>query len=109
MNEFDIVKLIVVTFKGEFLVAICYFFLDTICRLAFSICIFSLLESVSEKKLQSAYIYSGVTIILWYLSQLFRISGYLCSGILSLHIKTGLTMLIYAKVISMISFSRSSS
>jgi hypothetical protein len=77
--------------------------------LAFSVLIVYLFEAVEGQNLTVAYIYTGVLTVLWYLSQLFRQAGTIVTHLVVCQVKSGLAMLLYAKVSTLTAYSIKSS
>ena len=86
------------TFKDDILGAIVLFHIDGVFRLAFSVLLLNLLESVADQRQSLAYIYLGILTVLWFISQLFKSKALLKSYLLSIRIKTALAMLLYTKL-----------
>lgn len=73
-----------------------YFVMDALCRLSFSVLFVYLFEAVADNKNKIAYIYTGALILLWYASQLLKMSANIYT--LASKIKAGLLMLLYTKI-----------
>lgn len=97
-------KLVLRTFKYEVLEIIISYIIDAIFRIAFSIIIFYLFEAVETRSLTIAYIYSGVLVLCWYLSQLFKQTADYLSYLLSSNLKGAFAMMLYVKVSKITSF-----
>ena len=72
MEDTDIFLLIYKTFKSEIFTAIFLFHIEVLFRLAFSVFILMLFQQAEQDNKQLAYLYVGILIVFWYLSQLFR-------------------------------------
>jgi len=100
----DIFKLLIRTFQTEFLISICFYFLDAIARLGFSVIILYLFNAVADGNYTIAYVYCAIEMILSYFNQLFKQTGLTESSILASRIKAALAMLLYAKISKMTNY-----
>ena len=104
INSDDIFKLLILTFKIEFLRSISFFFLGTLSRLGFSTIILYLFNAVYDENYTIAYIYCAIEIILWYFSNLLVHEAFIEAYILASRIKAALAMLLYAKISEMTNY-----
>ena len=100
----DIFKLLIMTFKTDFLISILFYFFDALTRLGFSILVLYLFNAVSDGNYTIAYIYCAIEIILWYFSNLFKQVAFTDASILASKIKAALAMLLYAKISKMTNY-----
>jgi len=97
------------TFKVDFLISISFCCLDAIARIGFSILVLYLFNAVGDGNYTIAYIYCSIEIVLWYLSQVFKMVGFIEASILAAKIKASLAMLLYAKISKMTNYAIKSS
>ena len=98
LDEDDVMKIALKTFKKEIFEAMAYFIISSLFRIAFSVLIYYLLQSVQDRNLPLAYIFCSILIVCWYLFQLTNQIACLQIYILSSHTKSAFSMLLYAKV-----------
>jgi ABC-type multidrug transport system fused ATPase/permease subunit len=103
LDEDDLLGLIYSTFKPDFMQALGLFAVDGVCRLVFSVLILYLFEAVGAGDLGTAYVFTAVLIVFWYLSQLFKQTACVITYVMVSRIKAGLAMLLYAKISQMTS------
>jgi hypothetical protein len=104
LDDSDIFLLIFRTFRPEIFTAVLLFHIDVIFRLAFSVFILRLFQSVEKGEKAMAYIYVGILTGVWYLSQLFKELGMNSAYLLSIRIKSAFAMLLYAKLSKLSSY-----
>ena len=104
LDDSDIFLLIFRTFRPEIFTAVLLFHIDVFFRLAFSVFILRLFQSVEKDEKAMAYIYVGILTGVWYLSQLFKELGMNSAYLLSIRIKSAFAMLLYAKLSKLSSY-----
>ena len=98
LDEDDVMLIVLRSFKRELIEALLYFLFSAVFRIGFSIIFFYLLLAIQDRNLSLAYILCSFLILCWYFFQLGNQSGCLLIYILSSHIKSSLSMLLYSKV-----------
>ena len=98
LDEDDIMRMTLKTFKRELIEAMTYFFFSALFRIGFSVFIFYLLQAVQDRNFSYAYIFCSFLILCWYLLRLTAQSGSLKIYIISSHMKGAYSMLLYSKV-----------
>ena len=98
LDEDDIMRVTLKTFKWELVEALLILLFSAIFRIGFSILIYHLLQAVEDRNLSSAYLFCSFLIVCWYVFQLGNQSGCLLIYILSSHMKSAFSMLLYSKV-----------
>ena len=98
LDQDDIMKVTLKTFKWHLVEALLYFLFSAIFRVGFSILIYNLLQAVQDRNLSQAYIFCSLMIVCWYLLRLGSQSGCLLVYIISSLMKSAYSMLLYSKV-----------
>ena len=85
------------------------FHIDAIFRIAFTVLLLELFQDVEADNRTMAYVWIAILTVIWYISQLFKELALNRSYLIATRIKSGLAMLLYAKLSKMTNFVLNSS
>jgi ABC-type multidrug transport system fused ATPase/permease subunit len=103
-GESHVFDLVTSMFKWELATVVGLFCIDALFRITISVLILYLFTAVADGAVTIAYIYAGVIVLISYICQLAKQSGFVRSHMLATRIKGSLSMLLYAKTSSLTSY-----
>lgn len=92
------------TFRKELLTATILYILSTLARIAATVMIIFLLESIIDNEITKAYIFSAIFLVCWYIYQTILHNGYVMNSQTGFQLKAAFSMLLYAKASRMTSY-----
>ncbi len=99
-----VLKIIIRTFKRDFLIILFCGLIDSMLRISISVLILYLFSAVSHLRNVEAFLEATAICIILYLAQLSKQQCFLYSYILGSRIKAALAMLLYGKISSLSSY-----
>lgn len=97
----DILRMVYSVFKEEFITAVVFLNLESVCKLTFSFLLYDLFELAIANKIYQVIILSILLSVVLYLCQLFKTTALFTSELLFVRIKSSFNMLQYLKLSSL--------